>query len=132
MPTITLQLPTMYGDHHVTAVRNLLLALHGVEDIYASSGFQVAQISFDERLVTADEIRAALDESGYLGELPVAVETGAINRQQAIVRHTASSAQTGVLAFHQAIPATGKPLWPCPGVGHAIHVEEEQSDGQER
>ena len=87
MPTITLQLPTMYGDHHVTAVRNLLLALHGVEDVYASSGFQVAQISFDERLVTADEIRAALDESGYLGELPVAVETGAINRQQAIFRH---------------------------------------------
>lgn len=129
MPTITLQLPTMYGDHHVIAVRTLLLALPGVSDVYASSSFQAVQVSFDESLVKEDDIRATLEESGYLGELPVTVETGAVRHQKAMFRHTASFEQTGVVAFRHDMPVTGKPLWPCPGLGHVIHVEEEQTDG---
>jgi len=44
MKTI-LELPAMYGDHHVTEVRHILLGLDGVKDVYASSGFRVVETS---------------------------------------------------------------------------------------
>ena len=47
MEKITVDLPTMYGDHHVTDVRRILLALPGVEDVYASSAFRLVEVTFD-------------------------------------------------------------------------------------
>ena len=48
MKTISFQIPTMFGDHHVTEVRRILLEAPGVEDVYASSGFQVIEVAVDE------------------------------------------------------------------------------------
>ena len=41
MKTLSLELPAMYGDHHVIEVRRILLEIDGVKDVYASSSFQV-------------------------------------------------------------------------------------------
>jgi copper chaperone CopZ len=123
----------MYGDHHVVAVRNLLFAIPGVEDVYASSSFRVAEIQFDENLVDEEDIRSALEAAGYLEELPVAVEAGALPEMngKASFRHTASFGQTGVVAFAQEMPAVGRPLWPCPGLKRVDRTEEVATDGQE-
>ena len=42
MNKVTIDLPSMYGDHHVQEVRRLLFDLDGVEEVYASSAFQLA------------------------------------------------------------------------------------------
>jgi copper chaperone CopZ len=131
---LSLDLPTMYGDHHVTEVRHLLLALDGVDDVYASSGFQIVEIQYDEAKLDADKIKAVLGDAGYLGELQVAVEQGAIedreNGDKPFFRQSVAYEQTGrSVGFAQQVPFSGRPLWPCPGMGPIKQVEEEVSNG---
>jgi hypothetical protein len=132
----------MYGDHHVVEVRRLLFELPGVEDVYASSGFQTVEIQFDQTKLAPDQIEATLEEAGYLGELPSPEETDAPatrgnGRKKGYFRHTAAHAATGnVVSFTQKVPYAGRPLWPCPGMGPLEHapeapagVEEENTNG---
>lgn len=134
MNTLSLDLPSMYGDHHVTEVRHLLLELPGVSDVYASSSFQIVDIQYDEAKLSPDEIRAALNEAGYLGELPVVVEQGAVedreNGDKPFFRETVTYEQTGnSIGFAQQVPFAGRPLWPCPGMGPIKQIEEELNNG---
>lgn len=122
MEVINLDLPTMYGDHHVMEVRRLLLEIPGVEDVYASSGFQMVEVNFDPDIVDSEVITNKLDQAGYLGELPIAVERGGLEESQngdkPFFRQTAAYEQTGkTVGFKQNVPFTGRPLWPCPGMG---------------
>lgn len=127
MENLTLNVPSMYGDHHVVAVRNLLLALPGVMDVYASSAFQSVEILYDPVQATPDFLRMTLQQSGYTEEWKLPTETAvpATQRasslqpgQPAFFRHTAAYAQTGqTVSFAQKIPYAGRPLWPCPGMG---------------
>jgi len=131
---ISLDLPTMYGDHHVTEVRRLLLEMPGVEDVYASSGFRIAEIQYDEATIDPEAIRAKLEEAGYLGELPIPVERGALeerkNGDKPFFRHTTAYEQTGsMVSFAQKVPFAGRPLWPCPGMGPINTPEEEINYG---
>jgi copper chaperone CopZ len=124
----------MYGDHHVTEVRHLLLELSGVSEVYASSGFQVVEIQYDEAKLDPDEIRSVLGEAGYLGELQVTVERGAVedreNGDKPFFRQTVAFEQTGnSIGFAQQVPLAGRPLWPCPGMGPIKQTEEELSNG---
>ncbi|MGB3714534.1 MAG: heavy-metal-associated domain-containing protein [Candidatus Promineifilaceae bacterium] len=134
MNTLSLDLPSMYGDHHVTEVRHLLLELSGVSEVYASSGFQVVEIQYDEAKLNPDEIRAVLGEAGYLGELQVMVEQGAVedreNGDKPFFRQTVAYEQTGSsIGFAQQVPFSGRPLWPCPGMGPIKQIEEELNNG---
>ena len=119
----------MYGDHHVTAVRRLLLALPGIKVVYASSSFRVIEVQYDAALLTPKQIEAALDEAGYMGELSLPVETGLAateNGGRAFFRHTAAFEQTGKsVGFTQNVAYDGRPLWPCPGMGVIRNIEEE-------
>ncbi len=129
MASFTVELPTMYADHHVVEVRRLLFELTGVKDVYASSAFHVVDVDYDEAKLDAEAITSALDKAGYLGEMPVAVEVGAGkakgNGSKAFFRHTAAFTQTGTtVGFAQKVPETGRPLWPCPGMG-VIQKDEE-------
>ena len=117
----TFQLPAMYGDHHVTEVRRILLDIPGVKEVYASSSFQVAEVNFDPEEVDEESIEAKLDEAGYLGEftMPEEAELPANESagQEVFFRHTAAYRQTKrVVSFEQKTPYTGRPLWPCPGM----------------
>lgn len=134
MEVLTLNLPTMYGDHHVLEVRKLLLAMPGVQDVYASSAFQVVEVSYDEQALDAQQIEDKLGTAGYLGELPVVVERGATDQRQngdkPFFRHTTASAQTGKsVGFAQNVPYVGRPLWPCPGMGSIVDAEEALENG---
>ena len=125
MANMTVELPMMYGDHHVMEVRKLLLALAGVENVYASSCFHVVEIDYDSAAANEDIIKDVLAKSGYLGELPLPVESGAAaderNGDPVYFRHTAVIEQAGpTVSFNQKLPYRGRPLWPCPSVGTVV------------
>jgi hypothetical protein len=127
METFTLELPAMYGDHHVTEVRRILLEMPGVQDVYASSCFQVVSVTYEPGKTTTEAITARLGEAGYLGDLTLPGETAqpASAPANRATRHTASYQQTGrVVGFAQSVPYTGRPLWPCPGIGPVKEPEE--------
>lgn len=133
METFQLDLPTMYGDHHVVEVRRLIQELPGVEDVYASSGFRFVEVQYDESKLAPDQIKATLEEAGYLGELPIAVEQGAVedreNGDKPYFRHTVAYAQTGqAINFAQKVPYAGRPLWPCPGMGPIVQPKGETEE----
>lgn len=133
MKTFQIDLPAMYGDHHVVEVRRLILELPGVEDVYASSSFRFVEVQYDETKLEPQAIKAVLEEAGYLGELPVAVEQGAVeereNGDKPFFRHTIAHAQTGQsISFAQKVPYAGRPLWPCPGMGPLVQVKGETEE----
>ena len=112
----------MYGDHHVLEVRRILLALPGVQDVEASSAFQIVEVTYDSAKIKESDIKAKLEEYGYLDELPTPTEIGVAvteaNGQDTYFRHTAAYAQTKeTVGFEQVVKPSVRPLWPCPGMG---------------
>lgn len=129
MQTLTLDLPVLYGDHHVTEVRQLLESIDGVTDIYASSCFHLVELGFDPAKTDLEAISAKLEEAGYLQELVFPTETGAAvtssDESNSYFRHTAIDAPTGMtVGFVQQVASAGRPLWPCPGVGAIQPMDE--------
>jgi copper chaperone CopZ len=123
MQKVTYETPTLYGDHHVTEIRRILLALPGIVDVYASSAFQVVEVTYDPEKINDLEIAMKLDEAGYLGEWTVPIEAGVSAYQapassQTYFRHTAAYEPTHLtVTFAQNVAYLGRPLWPCPGMG---------------
>jgi copper chaperone CopZ len=125
MKKYTVELPTMYGDHHVMEVRRLLYELPGVVDVYASSCFGVVEVTYDPALINDLQIAMKLDEAGYLGEWSVPAEAGMAAQDLAtrpFFRHTAVyEATRQVVSFTQQLGKgatfSGRPLWNCPGMG---------------
>jgi copper chaperone CopZ len=123
MQKATYETPSLYGDHHVTEVRRILLELPGVVDVYASSAFQVVEVTYDPEKINDLEIAMKLDEAGYLGEWTVPIEAGAaayhsVDGLEPYFRHTAAYEQTKLtVSFAQNVSYLGRPLWPCPGLG---------------
>ncbi len=75
MEKLTLTIPAMYADHHVTRVRQTLMQLNGVENVVASSAFKTVLVAFDGK-VTQDDIINALTRAGYApGEIEVVERT---------------------------------------------------------
>ncbi|HEX7972877.1 MAG TPA: cation transporter [Anaerolineales bacterium] len=126
MKLLAIELPTLYGDHHVTEVRRILLELPGVSEVYASSCFHTVEVSYDPQKMDEQAIVAKLSQSGYLGDLPMPAETGEAaylaKDQPVFFRHTATYETTRkVVSFAQQVsgdaPGMGRALWPCPGMG---------------
>jgi copper chaperone CopZ len=121
----------MYGDHHVLEVRKLLLALPGVGEVYASSAFQIVEVSYDPAVLSPEKIQEALETAGYLGDLELPRETGALaahpDGQEPFLRHTEAHIYTReTVSFTQKLPETGRPLWPCPGIGVLTNGHKKQ------
>jgi len=130
MEKLTLELPAMYGDHHVLEVRRILLEMPGVEDVYASSGFRAAEIRYDPSKINEEEITEKLDQAGYLGDLPIPEENKTPasegNGSEPFFRHTQAYKQTNqVVSFAQKIAYSGRPLWPCPGMEPIKGIDKE-------
>ncbi len=133
MEKLTLEVPAMYGDHHVTEVRRILLELPGVQDVYASSAFHVVEVTFDPAQVDAKTITDRLDQAGYLGDLqiPLEVSTPATDHRpgngvKAQLRHSATYKEAGsMVSFAHRVPYVGRPLWPCPGLGPIRKMDDE-------
>jgi copper chaperone CopZ len=60
----TLPVPSMYADHHVTAVRKALADLSGVQDVQASAAFKEVTVKHSKE-VTKKSLVEALDKAGY-------------------------------------------------------------------
>jgi len=111
MKKLTIEAPSMYGDHHVTEARRILLALAGIKEVYASSSFHTVEVEFDQKAIAQDAIMAALKPTGYLEPLPVPTEpdhvvAGQGNRD--FIRHTTSIPQAGqAITFTQQMNAAG-------------------------
>lgn len=124
MEKVSIELPTMYGDHHVVEVRRILFGIAGVEEVYASSGFQMVEINYDQEQTSPEAIKIALANAGYTGELPAPLETepeiaqGENNgKKTRYFRHTAVYEQINQnVSFAQNVAYEGRPLWPCPGM----------------
>jgi copper chaperone CopZ len=121
METITFEAPALYADHHVSEVRQILLEMTGVSEVYASSAFQIIEVTFDPAKIKAEQIQARLEEAGYLGEVPMLMETGiAVEKREGddAFRHTATyETVKHTVSFAQRVEYSGRPLWPCPGLG---------------
>ena len=74
MEKMIVQVPSMYADHHVLKVRELLLALDGVGDLHASSAFHQVLVHYDPAKIQPEAITAALDEVGYTKEMQMPVQ----------------------------------------------------------
>lgn len=128
METITINLPKMYGDHHVTEVRSRLLALPGVEDVYASSAFHVMRARIDPAKVSEADLRAQLEAAGYLGDQAIEAEVWKSGTPQDTednpFRHTAALDGVKTMSFTQQVEDTARALWPCPGLGSLQKMDE--------
>ena len=128
MTSVIIDLPVMYADHHVVEVRRILFEVPGVEEVDASSAFQVVKIDFDPDKTSEDIIRQILGNNGYLGDLEVPRESGlpAVGSDgHTYFRHTAAYEAAGAtISFGQEIAASGRPLWPCPGMSVPQKIDE--------
>jgi hypothetical protein len=95
--------------------------LTGVSEVYASSAFQIIEVQYDPMKITIEEITKHLEKAGYLGEVPMLSETGiAVEKTDGdhFFRHTAvHETIKGTVSFTQRVNYSGRPLWPCPGLG---------------
>jgi copper chaperone CopZ len=128
MKTKMLEAPALYADHHVTEVRRILSELDGVTEVYASSAFQVVEVTYDEKKINDLEIALKLDEAGYLGEWTVPIEVGAAvqeaDGEKPFFRHTTTyETLKQTVSFAQQVTSQGRPLWHCPGMSR-VKVDE--------
>ena len=137
MASLSLEIPSMYGDHHVIEVRRILLGMEGVSDVYASSGFRVVEVEYNSKKTPKKDLIAALEEAGYMGDFSIATEPSTPANEDvdgAFFRHTEAFEQTGnTVSFEQEVKVHRSPLWPCPGMGPVktkiLEVDEETQDG---
>ncbi len=74
MEKVIVDVPSMYADHHVLVVRELLTDLDGVEGVYASSAFKQVLVQYDPAAVQAEAITGVLSEAGYTKEMQMPVQ----------------------------------------------------------
>jgi copper chaperone CopZ len=127
--TKSFEVPALYADHHVTELRHILIGLEGVKEVYASSAFQVVEVTYDEDKINELEIASRLDESGYLGEwtMPVELATAAQpgDGQVPYFRHTTTyETIKQTVSFAQNVNNNQRSLWRCPGMGTVVTDEE--------
>jgi len=65
MESLVLNVPKMYADHHVLAVREALLSLEGVKEVTASSAFKMVRVSYDPAIIEPAAIEDKLRAAGY-------------------------------------------------------------------
>jgi copper chaperone CopZ len=122
MSKVVFDTPALYGDHHVSEVRRVLLEMPGIQEVYASSCFHTVEVSFDPAVVTQETIAACLASAGYLEPLPVAMESGVYlspaDGGSATSRHTSTYEQVKQsVSFSQEVSQASRAGWPCPGMG---------------
>ncbi|RLC68052.1 MAG: hypothetical protein DRI48_00650 [Chloroflexi bacterium] len=83
MAKATFDVPTLWADHHVLKVREALVDLEGVEDVYASSAWKQVLVDYNSKQIKKADLEKALAGAGYPvgeGETPVLVQPTRIHR----------------------------------------------------
>jgi len=131
MRTKTFEVPALYGDHHVSDIRRILLEMPGVMDVYASSAFRVIEVTYDEKKINDLQCQTKLEDAGYLGDWRYHTESGKAvgtdGGDAPFMRHTAVyETIKKTIGFSQQVAYRGRPLWPCPGMGPLRSMDEEK------
>lgn len=115
MEKLNLNIPAMYGDHHVLAVRRLLEALPGVESVYASSAFKHVVVTFDPAKTSPAAIEQALKDNGYVpgADMPAPVWKPVQQEGPRFVRASGLAQMTSFMV--PAMPMGAGAPRPCPG-----------------
>ncbi len=110
---LSIPLPSLYGDHHVTELHTLLRALPGVTRVYASSAWQWLQVEYDPAHLTPEDIQHALLARGYaLDQAPLPPVSARSRRAP----QTDLTVAPGLVdRFAETVPAWSGPNRPCPG-----------------
>ena len=116
MEKVVLTIPTLYGDHHTTAVRRLLEPLPGVSNLLVSAAYRQVSLTYDAGKTPLQAIEKSLADQGYApgeGELTFPIQT---TFAEEATRHTASVSGTGTsLAFAEVTHVVaGPPLVAVP------------------
>ena len=83
MEKVVLDVPTLWADHHVLKVRDVLTNLEGVDGVYASSAWKQVLVNYDSAKTDPAAIEKVLAEAGYPvgeGETPILVQPSEIRR----------------------------------------------------
>jgi copper chaperone CopZ len=76
MKEAVIDLPAMFGDHHVLRVRAVLLEVAGIDEVTASAAKHRVTVRFDDTLTSLDAIHEVLASQGYPpGHAPVVAES---------------------------------------------------------
>ena len=73
MKQIVVDVPGMYGDHHVLRLREVLLGTKGVSEVTASAARRKVAVQYEEADTSPDAIREVLASAGYPPEPPARV-----------------------------------------------------------
>jgi copper chaperone CopZ len=65
MEKVTFNIPALWADHHVLAVREALGNVNGVEEVLASAMYKDVLVKYDPATVTPDALAAALAQAGF-------------------------------------------------------------------
>ena len=68
MEEFSLSIPSLWGDHHVVAVRDILCSLEGIERVDASSMRHHVRVAFDPKSITRGRIVESLAAGGYASD----------------------------------------------------------------
>ena len=128
MVKLTLDLPFLFGDHHVIEVRRLINEISGVLDTYVSSSFHMAEVTYDPAMTSPEKITACLEEAGYLGDAVIPEEIGVSSTSEKMnspfFRRTDIYETTRkVVSFRQNMSLLNRRIWPCPGFGAILSVK---------
>ncbi|NOZ26455.1 MAG: heavy-metal-associated domain-containing protein [Chloroflexi bacterium] len=77
MEKVVLDVPSLWADHHVLKVRDVMADLDGVEEFYISSAWKQVLVTYDPAKIDRAAIEQALADAGYPvgeGEPPILVQ----------------------------------------------------------
>ena len=128
MVKFTLDLPFLFGDHHVIEVKRLLNEISGVIDTYVSSSFHMVEVTYDPTVTGPEKITVILEEAGYLGDAVIPEEIGVSSTSDKMnspfFRKTDVYETTRkVVSFRQTMSLLNRTVWPCPGFGALLSVK---------
>jgi len=64
MSKVVLEVPTLWADHHVLKVRDALVNLEGVNDVYVSSAWKQVLVAYDDSKTDQSAVEKALADAG--------------------------------------------------------------------
>ncbi len=65
MDKVTFNIPAMWADHHVLAVRETLGQVPGVGEVIASAMYKDVLVKYDPATVTPEALTSTLAQAGY-------------------------------------------------------------------
>ncbi len=83
MKKVVLDIPLLWADHHVLKVRDALVNLEGVEQVFASSGWKQVLVTYNGTKTSQATMEKALAEAGYpvgKGEVPMIAQATRLRR----------------------------------------------------